>query len=242
MHFNPLSLSAYSKSFWLKHLVPALVVAILMLMVYPSLQLDRYLTGLFFDVAQQKFLLKHHPFLTQWMHIGLKWLMVIIALGCLFLSFASYKFTQLQLYRKSFLWVFVGMVLATAAVAVLKRYSEHACPWDLAIYGGDSPFFELFAMAPLGIASGRCFPAGHPSGGFALMAFYFAFIHIKPRFANRMLILGLSVGLVMGIAQVMRGAHFLSHILWSGWVVWVVLLLLYAIWPPAKAQSASGNQ
>lgn len=208
-----------------------------MLMVYPSLQLDRVLTDLFFDIHQQRFLLKHHPFLTQWMHVGLKWLMVMIALVCLLLSSAGYKLTKLQPYRRPFLWVFVGMVVSTTAVAILKHYNQHACPWDLAIYGGDSPFFELFTAAPSGVESGSCFPAGHPSGGFALMAFYFAFMHSKPRFSTGMLILGLFAGLVMGFAQVMRGAHFLSHIIWSGWVVWVALLILYLIWPPAKTQS-----
>lgn len=236
MYFNSLSLSAHTRLFWLKHVLSAVVIAVFMLMVYPSLQLDRVLTDIFFDIHQQKFLLKHHPFLTDWMHVGLKWLMVIIAVASLLLSFASYKLTKLQPYRRSFLWVFVGMVVSTAAVAILKHYSQHACPWSLTIYGGDSPFFELFSVAPSSMESGRCFPAGHPSGGFALMAFYFAFMHSKPRFSTRMLILGLSAGLVMGIAQVMRGAHFLSHIIWSGWVVWVALLILYWIWPPAKAQ------
>ena len=221
----------------LKHLLTAIFVAVFMLAVYSSLQLDRVVTDLFFDIQQQKFLLKHHPFLTDWMHVGLKWLMVMIAIGCLLLSLASYKLTKLQPYRRPFLWVFVGMVVSTAAVAILKHYNQHACPWDLTIYGGDLPFFELFAVAPSTVESGRCFPAGHPSGGFALMAFYFAFMRIKPRFSSSMLIVGLLAGLVMGIAQVMRGAHFLSHIIWSGWVVWMMLLILYLIWPPAKAQS-----
>jgi membrane-associated PAP2 superfamily phosphatase len=172
------------------------------------------------------------------MHIGLKWLMVVIALSSLLLAVAGYRFTKLETHRQSFSWVFVGMVVATTAVSILKHYSQHGCPWDLAMYGGNLPLFELFATPPAGAEGGRCFPAGHPSGGFALMAFYFAFIHSKSRLATNMLWLGLATGLLMGMAQVMRGAHFLSHALWSGWVVWVVLLILYWIWPPNKALPA----
>lgn len=126
------------------------------------------------------------------------------------------------------------MVVSTAVVAILKHLNQHGCPWDVTLYGGDLPLFDLFAPPPLGMEAGRCFPAGHPSGGFALIAFYFAFMHYKPRFAAYMLGLGLVMGLVMGAAQIMRGAHFLSHVLWSGWLVWMALLVLYWILPVNK--------
>lgn len=224
----------YYRRGWLKHLLPVSVFAILMLAVYPQTQLDRLLTDLFFDAQQQVFPLKHHAFLSHWMHLGLKWFMVVIALGCLLLSAASCRYPKLRMYGRLFLWVFVGMVAATAAVAILKHFSPHGCPWALGLYGGDLPMLELFAVVPPGVEPGRCFPAGHPSGGFALMAFYFAFMDSNPRFASGMLWLGLAAGLVMGMVQIMRGAHFLSHVLWSGWVVWVTLLILYWAWPPKK--------
>jgi len=107
------------------------------------------------------------------------------------------------------------------------------------MYGGDLPFFELFSNPPSGVEAGRCFPAGHSSGGFSLSAFYFAFMHNKPRFANGMLWIALSTGLFMGLVQIMRGAHFLSHVLWSGWVVWMSLLILYCIWSPTEALSCN---
>lgn len=238
MPFKLLSLLNFKQEFWFKHLSPALAFAIFMLTVYSKVQWDIPLTDLFFDLQQHVFPLKRHYFLSEWMHVRFKWLMVAIAVSCLLLAIASYRFTKLKTHRKSLSWVFVGMAVATTAVSILKHYSQHGCPWDLAMYGGDLPLFELFATPPAGVESGRCFPAGHPSGGFALMAFYFAFMHSKPRLATNMLWLGLVTGLLMGMAQVMRGAHFLSHVLWSGWVVWMILLILYWIWPPNKALPA----
>ncbi|PKO42927.1 MAG: phosphoesterase [Betaproteobacteria bacterium HGW-Betaproteobacteria-22] len=220
-----------AESFWLKHLLAGLLVAAFMRLVYPVLHIDANLTDLFFDAQRQHFPLKHNLFLTQWMHTGLKWLMVTVAVLSLVLSVSSYFFARIKAYRAPLLWVFVGMVVSTTVVAILKHYNQHACPWDLTVYGGDLPLIALFEAPPAGVELGRCFPAGHPSGGFALMAFYFAFITYRPAFARWMLLLSLVMGLVMGGVQIARGAHFLSHVLWSGWTVWMTLLILYWIWP-----------
>jgi membrane-associated PAP2 superfamily phosphatase len=100
----------------------------------------------------------------------------------------------------------------------------HGCPNDLIQYGGNLPYLQLFDALPIGVAMGKCFPGGHASGGFALMAFYFAFRDMRPKFAQSMLMFSLSLGFVMGWAQMMRGEHFLSHNLWSAWVVWAICL------------------
>jgi len=233
-----------SSRFWLRHLLPALIFALLMLLAYPHTHLDIRIADLFFDRQLQQFTLKNAPFLAGWMHMGMKWLIEAVALSCLGLLLLSYRFASLKAYRQSFLWVFVGMAASTAAVSILKHNSLHGCPWDVALYGGHLPLFGLFETPPLMAKAGHCFPAGHPSAGFALMAFYFAFRHIKPHFSSFMLWAGLLIGLWMGAVQMMRGAHFLSHVLWSGWVVWMVLLALYWLWPLAgsgqnKTQSAS---
>jgi len=225
--------------FWLKHIVPALIFILLMLLVYPHTHLDTRITDLFFDAQLHRFTLKNDPFLTVWMHVRLKWLMVAIALASLALALFSYRLSSLNEYRQSLLWVFAGMVISTTAVTVFKHYSLHGCPWDISLYGGSLPLLDLFTSPPAGTEAGRCFPAGHPSGGFALMAFYFAFMHSKPRFSVLMLWIGLLMGLLMGLVQMMRGAHFLSHVLWSGWLVWMVLLALYWLLPLRKSASRS---
>lgn len=231
IHHHPSLKYAASRQFWLRHLLPALIFGLLMLLIYPYTSLDTRIADLFFDVQLHQFTFKKDPFLVVWMHVGLKWLIVTVALACLVPALLSYRLAGLKPYRLSFMWVFAGMVISTAAVAILKHYNQHGCPWDITLYGGHLPLFGLFTTAPAGVEAGRCFPAGHPSGGFALMAFYFAFMHSKPRFSVFMLGLGLLMGLLMGLAQMIRGAHFLSHVLWSGWVVWTVLLMLYWLWP-----------
>ena len=230
-----------SNKFWLSHAAPALIFALLMSYVYPHMHWDTRLTNLFYDAQLQKFPLKQNSLLSLWLHVGLKWMIVWVALTCLALALASIKWAQLRADRTSYLWVFVAMLVSTSVVATLKHYSQHACPWDINLYGGNLPLFDLWTTPPLSAEAGRCFPAGHPSAGFSLMAFYFAFKHSKPRFAKYMLWLGMVLGLVMGATQIMRGAHFLSHVLWTGWVVWVVLLAMFWICPihrPKNHQSS----
>jgi len=232
--FNKSSQHAKRSRFWLTHTAPAMTFILLMLLLYPHTHLDTRITDLFFDTQLHRFTLKNDPFLTVWMHVRLKWLMVAIALASLILAVLSYQLSSLQRHRYSLLWVFAGMLISTMTVSVFKHYSVHGCPWDIALYGGSLPLLDLFASPPAGIEAGQCFPAGHPSGGFALMAFYFAFMHSKPRFSAVMLWIGLLMGLLMGMVQIIRGAHFLSHVLWSGWLVWMTLLALYWLWPMSK--------
>lgn len=239
MQLVNLAFKSKTYAVWFKHLLLSLIFGVFMLLVYPTLQLDKYVTDLFFDENLRQFPLKHHPFFDQWAHTNLKWLMALIALGSLLVSVAGYCLPELKPIQRLLFWVFVGMVISTTTVAILKHYNQHGCPWDLEMYGGDLPFFELFSNPPSGVEAGRCFPAGHPSGGFSLSAFYFAFMHNKPRFANGMLWIAISTGLFMGLVQIMRGAHFLSHVLWSGWVVWMSLLILYCIWSPTEALSSN---
>jgi membrane-associated PAP2 superfamily phosphatase len=66
---------------------------------------------------------------------------------------------------------------------------------------------------------GHCFPAGHASAGFAWLVGYFAWPQ-GSAVARRWLIGALIAGLTLGVAQQLRGAHFMSHTLWTSWICW----------------------
>jgi membrane-associated PAP2 superfamily phosphatase len=233
---------SYLKMFVLKNegvkiLVGLLLSAIFLIWVYP-IALDLKLSNLYFDNGANSFTFKHQFFLDTIMHDGLKHCMRIIALGSLAIAIlTTFKLQAGQsilvltktLFCNPFFFVFIGMFVANSAVGILKHLSIHGCPNDLLIYGGKLPLLKLFSNLPLGVKAGHCFPGGHASGGFALVTFYFAFKSSKPRFARAMLTMSLLLGFAMGWAQIMRGEHFLSHNLWSAWVVWLVVLVLFSI-------------
>jgi membrane-associated PAP2 superfamily phosphatase len=209
----------------IKQLVLLLVSALVLGLVFPMTGLDQYLIAPYFDADNQQFSLKHDWFLESVLHTGLKYGLIVVAFSTLVAAFIGSINVSLKVHHQRLLWVFMLMLISTTLISLLKHSSMHACPNDLIQYGGNLPYLQLFDALPVGAEAGKCFPGGHASGGFALMAFYFAFRDVKPQFAKSLLLLSLSLGFVMGWAQMMRGEHFLSHNLWSAWVVWAICLI-----------------
>lgn len=221
------SLSPLAK--WhIKQMLYLIVCAIFLIWIYPKTNMDFELIKPYYDVENKIFSLKNDLFLTLVMHVGLKYFVISISLMTLFLAVFGKVINLPALVRHQLGWSFAGMMLSTLAVSIIKSQSMHACPWDLTQFGGNFPFYSLLASFPKGQLGGHCWPAGHASGGFALMAFFFAFRRTHAIFAYVSLVVSLMLGFVMGWAQMIRGAHFLSHSLWSAWVVWLVLLILSA--------------
>lgn len=126
--------------------------------------------------------------------------------------------------------VLVALLCGTGplVVGILKAHSAHSCPWDLAMFGGKAVSFALLDAVPAHSGPGQCFPGGHASSGFSLMALFFLWWPEQPRRAVLALLAAIAVGLLMGYGQVMRGAHFFSHNLWAGWWVWLTQVLFFA--------------
>jgi membrane-associated PAP2 superfamily phosphatase len=240
--------------FWWLHLALPLLLALLLAFVYPMSTVDAWLIDIFYDGSSLTFPLRSDWFLENIMHQGLKQLMVVISLLMLALWLLGFKVCNagaihllhklgferrsysrllwVTTYHRQFLWVFMAMLISTSAISILKHFSDHACPWDLLLYGGNNVLIPLFGQLPMGAKPGHCFPGGHASGGFALMAFYFAFRDNLPKFASFGLVAAIAFGSVMGWTQMMRGAHFMSHNLWTAGIVWMILLGLYLLWSP----------
>lgn len=123
-------------------------------------------------------------------------------------------------------------LLATSAVSLLKNASHTSCPWDLAQFGGAARLASHWSGAFDG-GPGRCFPAGHACAGFAFAGGYFAFQDTDPCLARRWLAAAGAAGLVLGLAQQWRGAHFMSHTLWTAVACWLVAWGVDALWPRA---------
>jgi membrane-associated PAP2 superfamily phosphatase len=117
-------------------------------------------------------------------------------------------------------------LLALAAISLLKYVSYTSCPWDLAEFGGHASWVSHWAWGMRDGGPGRCFPAGHASAAFAFVSGYFALRGVSPAQARAWLIGALLAGLVLGGAQQLRGAHFMSHTLWTGWLCWTIAWLV----------------
>lgn len=218
--------------------LPALL-APLIWWLFDTTPLDRSLIAHYYDAASRSFPLRDDVFLQYVMHGGLKLVVVAVGIAVFGAYLLSYVVPQLPCQRRRMLWIFAGMTGATLLVSTVKHQSAMHCPWDLAEYGGYAPFHALFDRLPANIAPGHCFPSGHASGGFALLAFYFAFRKTHAAAARLWLFAGLALGFMMGWTQMMRGAHFLSHTVWSAWLEWIFLAVYARVMPPHEPHAGS---
>lgn len=120
-------------------------------------------------------------------------------------------------------------LLALLAVVLLKSASRTSCPWDLSMFGGSVPYVSHWAFGVADGGGGRCFPAGHASAGFAFIGGWFVLRRAAPDAARWWLAASLAAGLLLGLSQQARGAHFMSHTLWTGWVCWTTAWLCDAL-------------
>lgn len=132
-------------------------------------------------------------------------------------------------WRRPLVYLLLATALSTAAVGLLKRWTNMDCPWDLLRYGGDKDYYTLFMHRPSILGHAKCFPAGHASAGYAWIALYFFFLSTRPRWRWWGLGFALALGAVFGVAQQLRGAHFLSHDVWTLMICWLIALALYLL-------------
>jgi membrane-associated PAP2 superfamily phosphatase len=108
----------------------------------------------------------------------------------------------------------------------MKSRSDIYCPWAITRYGGEAPYIHFFDSLPPGMPPdcGKCFPAGHASGGFALIGLYYLFDRPRNRWLG--LLFGMTCGWTMGLYQMFKGAHFLSHTIVTMLIAAVIVQVL----------------
>jgi membrane-associated PAP2 superfamily phosphatase len=144
------------------------------------------------------------------------WVLELGLLIAIFLPIGALK--QLPMARRAQLAL--TTLAALLAISTIKLHSHTSCPWDLQQFGGVATYVSHWAWGLRDGGTGGCFPAGHASAGFAFMGGFFAFRQVLPATAKRWLAGAMAVGLVFGLAQQIRGAHYMSHTLWTAWLCW----------------------
>ncbi len=156
------------------------------------------------------FPLAKNYWLSQVLHEGGRALVQAMFFTSLALLLGSWFIDGLKPYRQALVFVVVATAWVTSCVASLKHATTLPCPSALKGFGGErdwTSFWQLFAPD---LPTGNCYPAGHASAGYAWLAIAFLAPAGSPKF-YLLLLPGIVLGLSFGIAQQLRGAHFLSH-------------------------------
>lgn len=198
---------------------PPLILVLLLLAV--SLAWD--LSGLDLALAQRMgsssgFPLRGDWWLRQVFHDSARWL--AWAVGCALAAGVAWPvgpLTRLPFERR--VQLALSVLLATGAVALIRSTSHTSCPWDLNAFGGLARYQSHWSSWFVDDGGpGHCFPASHAAAGFAFAAGWFALRHDLPRLAAWWLAGSLLLGLFFGFVQQLRGAHFMSHTLWTAFI------------------------
>lgn len=134
----------------------------------------------------------------------------------------------LRRFRAHSLFVILVFAIGPGLIVnlLLKEQWGRPRPRDLREFGGRWEYREALDRGTAG--KGKSFPCGHSSVGFGLIVFYFL-LRRRRRAAGLALALTLVLGMAMGYARMLAGAHFLSDVLWSAYAVVLPALLLYYV-------------
>lgn len=218
-----------------------LLTAVALLATFGATDLDLRLERPFFDTARALFPLTNDWLLKTVLHDAARTASAIGALTLLLATGTSWsvgRAYRLHTYRYELAFVSTAALAAAAVVGTLKHYSAHACPWDLAGFGGSAPYSHLFTALAPPLTSVGCLPAAHPLTGYAWLCVGLVLYPVARSRAHAAWLAAGTLGTVLGVVQMARGAHFASHVLWSAWTTWAVELALLAVWAVAAHRSS----
>ncbi|MDH0867419.1 phosphatase PAP2 family protein [Mitsuaria sp. GD03876] len=128
--------------------------------------------------------------------------------------------------------------LSLILIPLLKQGSTTSCPWDLAEFGGVARYVSHWRFGVLDGGPGHCFPSGHASSAFAFFSLFFMLRRAYPAQARAALGLVLTLGVLYGLAQLARGAHYPSHTMWTAWICWTLAVIAS---PALRARDADAG-
>ncbi len=206
------------------NLLITVIALVLCLMLFEFSHLDTTVQNYFYNPATHHWLLdRNEPVLKFILYDGLKVLLVVFAL-LVFVALVFFRKTErVRRYHKGLWVVLLTAILVPAVVGELKTRTNMPCPRDLLIYSGTYPHIKLFEPYPPGFHQAepmRCYPAGHASGGFALLSLFFLFK--TPRNRRYALLTAMGIGWSSGAYKMLIGDHFLSHTVVTMLLAWLI--------------------
>lgn len=236
----PLTATAPSRAFnfRLAATIPLLIMALLL--IFDPAPLDFMIAHWFYQPGVG-FIGDKSAWLEDILHDRAKQAVILFGVLVILGFIASFIVPALKAQRRVLGYLVLSLSLATSVVGPLKALTAVQCPWSLSDFGGQETFSSLLDHRPATDKPGRCWPGGHASSGFALLALFFALRDRRPRLARGALVFALALGTVFSVGRMMQGAHFLSHNVWTLLIDWMICLLCYR-WLLYRPQSATPAQ
>ncbi|MDZ7818819.1 MAG: phosphatase PAP2 family protein [Aliarcobacter sp.] len=215
-----------------KNLTKQIIITVMLLIAVIALfqfsDLDIFIQNFFYNFELKVWLIdKDEPILKFFLYDGMKNFLILIAVAILFSLVFLRKKRLIQEYKKGLIIVLLAAIFVPLMIGSLKAITNTPCPCNIVNFNGVYPDIKVFDSYPKDFiqpSKAKCWPAGHASGGFALMALFFLFK--TPKNQKRALIGALIVGWSMGSYKMLLGDHFLSHTLITMIMAWLIILII----------------
>ncbi len=198
------------------------------LALFEFTRLDLWVQDHFYDEATRRWLVDDTESMGRAIfYDGPKLLIWTIGLTALGLAVGPARWRDRLEFNRRGLWLAVFVIATVPVLAGIgKKFTNTFCPSEIRRYGGAVAYAKLCEPFPAGdrpARRGGCFPAGHASGGFALLGLLG--LRTARCWRNRVIVLALGLGWAMGFYQMLKGAHYLSHTTATMFMAWIVVLL-----------------
>lgn len=217
------------------YLFPLLCVLVALLCQYSGL--DIRLEKLFYDQQHHQWTYQSAWFTKKVLHDNAHDVVVVIFSAVILFFIGTLVSPRLVQYRRYVGYILLASLTGAIVVGILKSTTHMYTPWDVQVFGGKYPNVRLFDPVAENLPIGHAFPAGHASGGYAFLSFFFLARQQQFRHSRYLLYAALAAGLVLGIDQQVRGAHFLSHDLFTLAICWISCLVWLRILFPTPVHS-----
>ncbi len=214
-----------------KYILFTIICLVLTIALFQYTSLDIYVQNYFFQIDTHSWILnRDEPILRLLLYTGMKKVLITFALSVLLVFILFRKKELIKRYRNGIIIFILSSIFVPLVAATLKDITNTPCPKNLEHYGGRYPDIKILDSYPKDFVQERrikCWPAGHASGGFALMALFFLFKKRK----NKIIALGfgLFIGWSMGLYKMLIGDHFLSHTIVTMLLAWLIILIIAKI-------------
>lgn len=213
----------YSKKIWF-----FFPIFIFLLYTPWSAQLDQ--------VTTQYFYTNDHFVSNSFVHFMFKygfypaWAVIAIAI---FLLIISIPFPKYKHFRKPATYLILCLAIGAGLIVhfLLKDHWGRPRPKQVIEYGGHQPFRAYyqpnFFHQP---EPSKSFPCGHCSMGFYFFSLALLGYYLKRKYLYYYgMGLAWGLGIILGYIRIAQGGHFLSDVLMSALIMWLVALGLYQL-------------
>jgi lipid A 4'-phosphatase len=160
---------------------------------------------------------------------------VLLAAAALVTFTLSYWFpARLLAWRRPALFLVLVAALGPGLVVnvIFKDHWGRPRPREVVELGGQERYLPVWVKGS--DPQAKSFPCGHCAIGFYLGVPWLVLRRRRRALAWGFLLAGTAWGLTLGAARMMAGGHFLSDVVWSGGMVWLVALGLHRLLRPEE--------